>query len=264
MDTQQIRDMYLSGSPGSEIADKLGIKLHQVYYQLDKMGVDRRSNKVNSRKYQLDEHYFDVIDTEAKAYWLGFLFADGQVGEYSGQWVLKVDLKSDDVAHLEALRSDLSSDYPVKVFDQSTAYGDVSVARLVLTSEILVGALIGHGCAPKKTWTLAPPSLPAELERHFIRGFVDGDGSIAMSPTSKSGLRLKLVGTREMLEWVKSKLPRAASVTRHRSIFSLEAHSDSVLWLYEDSSRYLDRKYARYEQIKARKPGYDVSEEAGG
>ena len=33
----------------------------------------------DTRRYSLDEHYFDVIDTPEKAYWLGFIGADGCV-----------------------------------------------------------------------------------------------------------------------------------------------------------------------------------------
>ncbi len=32
------------------------------------------------RKYELDEYVFDVIDTEEKAYWLGYLYCDGHIG----------------------------------------------------------------------------------------------------------------------------------------------------------------------------------------
>ena len=33
------------------------------------------------KKYNFDEHYFDVIDCQEKAYWLGFICADGYIGK---------------------------------------------------------------------------------------------------------------------------------------------------------------------------------------
>lgn len=35
------------------------------------------------RKYSLNESYFEKIDSEEKAYFLGFLFSDGSVSKYS-------------------------------------------------------------------------------------------------------------------------------------------------------------------------------------
>ena len=31
------------------------------------------------RMYDIDKDYFKVIDTEEKAYWLGFIYADGSI-----------------------------------------------------------------------------------------------------------------------------------------------------------------------------------------
>src|SRR6202012_252825 len=65
------------------------------------------------RIYALDDYFFDVIDTEAKAYWLGFITADGCVraGVISNGWQrhgLSVKLKASDSGHLEKLKADLS------------------------------------------------------------------------------------------------------------------------------------------------------------
>lgn len=39
-----------------------------------------QSSSIN-RKHTLNEKYFDKIDTEHKAYWLGFLWADGSISK---------------------------------------------------------------------------------------------------------------------------------------------------------------------------------------
>lgn len=220
-----------------------------MYNHLRKAGVERRTNFVNSRRYNLNEAFFDQIDNAVKAYWLGFLYADGHVGIYNKQHILKVDLNQRDEAHLRQLNVDLESDYPLKFFIQSTSYGDVDVCRLHLTSSRLVSALIIHGCVQRKTSVLAPPDIDGALDRDFIRGYVDGDGSIAKSATSASGFRMKINGTQALLQWIQERLPRASNIYVSRGIHALEAHSDSVIWLYENASRALERKHERYKLI---------------
>lgn len=61
--------------------------------------------EVFMRKYKVNEDYFKLIDTEEKAYWLGFLYADGcvtQATKYSKR--LQVNLSIKDINHLEILR----------------------------------------------------------------------------------------------------------------------------------------------------------------
>ena len=38
-----------------------------------------RKSNITSRKYSCDENYFECIDNEEKAYWLGFIYADGYI-----------------------------------------------------------------------------------------------------------------------------------------------------------------------------------------
>ena len=56
-------------------------------------------NKRASKSFNI--HYFDSIDTEEKAYWLGFLFADGAITQYNHSYDIELSLKIDDKEHVE-------------------------------------------------------------------------------------------------------------------------------------------------------------------
>jgi len=245
--TQRILELYDEGKSAAIVGHEIGLKAHQVYWILKREGIECRSNKVNSRRYEVNHSFFSEINNEKKAYWLGFLYADSSSGCYDGQYVLKVDLSDKDQTHLVRLAKDLSSTYPVHLFSQVTSYGKAKVARLAITSHQMVTDLWSHGCHPNKTHDLNPPNIDdEELIRHFIRGFVDGDGSVAISGKT---FRLKVVGTHAMMSWLKQELPRSGSIMKHKSIWALEAHRDTIIWLYKDSNISLDRKYERAKQL---------------
>ena len=125
------------------------------------------------RKYVIDHHFFDAIDTEAKAYWLGFITADGCIVRRD---VLAINLAVVDIGHLAKLNGSLSSDYRV----YPGASGDM--ARWHAISVPIVRALGELGVTPRKSLTATPWSGPADLMRHYWRGMVDGDGGMSRGP----------------------------------------------------------------------------------
>lgn len=67
------------------------------------------------KKYQVNENYFEKIDSEEKAYWLGFLYADGNVRMHKNKsGILKLKLKQSDKKHIEKFSKCLNSNYPIK------------------------------------------------------------------------------------------------------------------------------------------------------
>lgn len=192
---------------------------------------------------------FNVIDTEEKAYWLGFLYADGYVSDGVRNGV-ELSLQLGDKGHLEKFKTFLNSSLTVK--------SDTFRCRLTITNPKFKADLIKHGCTPKKTFTLTFPKIPKSLEKHFIRGFFDGDGCITRSV--KDGI------------WNSASISCAADAFMTTLIEKLSfylgveslpkyKYSNSKLWvcivkgnlfsklvnfLYEDCSIYLDRKYERY------------------
>ena len=95
----------------SAIGQIIGVSRKTVGKYLNKAGYEsnpKYSRKINSNKlrkydYSVCDHIFDNIDTEEKAYWLGFLYADGYVSEFNS--TIELSLEEKDLQHLERFRS---------------------------------------------------------------------------------------------------------------------------------------------------------------
>ena len=134
-----------------------------------------RPSGPRKRKYPLDEAFFDEITDEVRAYWLGFIGADGGVSDGSaGSKVLMVSLHLRDEAHVRRLCRDLGGERPLKYRLKPPRRS----AGVEICSYRLVDGLARHGITPRKSATLEPWSGPPELMRHYWRGLFDGDGCI--------------------------------------------------------------------------------------
>jgi len=166
---EQIVQRYTSGERVASLARSFGVSEAAISRWLKKKGIYRRGT---NRKYSVTESYFDRIDTEEKAYWLGFLTADGHVGEYD----IVLALSTKDREHLEKFKAALKAEHPI--VEVTSQYGK-PISRIGICSRRMAAALRKHGLESNKTFTIEPcPNVPAELERHYWRGAVDGDGWI--------------------------------------------------------------------------------------
>ena len=126
----------------------------------------------HTRKYAVDEDFFAQLDTIEKAYWLGFLAADGCVhtGRKGNPEKVVVTLQAQDLGQLEALRDVLHSTYEIRPTKRQKGF------KLQIASVKLCRDLVAQGVPPCKSLTLRFPQLPDALLPHFIRGYFDGDG----------------------------------------------------------------------------------------
>lgn len=128
------------------------------------------SVRCSNRKYAVNEQYFDVIDSEEKAYWLGFIFADG----YNSNDELTINLSVKDVSHLEHFKKALAADNPI-------AHKENAKVSFRVASRHMCTSLSMLNCVRNKTFTLEPPNLASDMIPHFVRGFFDGDGCIYLN-----------------------------------------------------------------------------------
>lgn len=135
-------------------------------------------------KYTYNEDYFKKIDTAEKAYWLGFLYADGCItrfyrGEKLKSMSLELSLKDEDCEHLIKFNNALKSNVPIQ---HRIIAGKYKADRIVINSTKMCRDLIKLGCTPTKSLTLEFPNndiVPSEFINDFIRGYFDGDGGVS-------------------------------------------------------------------------------------
>lgn len=154
-----------------------------------------------SREFAACENpsYFDQIDTPAKAYWLGFIAADGCVrGFESGSLRLVIKLARKDRGHLAILHEALGARRPIRDTEGISIDGVLrQSATLDVCSPQIVNALVSHGITPRKTHTYERWNGPADLMPHYWRGIIDGDGSIYLADRDS---KLCIAGTESVAE----------------------------------------------------------------
>ncbi len=146
---------------------------------------------MGKQKYNIDKNLMNVIDTEEKAYWLGFFYADAYNNEKRGRIV--IELQEQDKSHLDKCAKFFGS--PREPFLQLKNKGKYIAYRLELNSIYLSKVLKQHGCPQAKSFTIIFPKwLNNNLINHFIRGYFDGDGSIWIH---QNQLNISIISTKE-------------------------------------------------------------------
>lgn len=254
----EARNLYQQGLSLTEIGKKLKINRKKLSCLLRNDGIDIRQN---NQKYQYNETFFDVINTEEKAYWLGFLYADGNVINF-GKHELKVALAYKDKNHIVKLNNLLSSSDLIREYDAVLNGEKYKSAKLQIVNKYIVDSLISKGCVPNKSLILKFPSydiVPQHLMNHFIRGYFDGDGSIYI-PNDKRTIQLSFVGTQEFLEGIQEELLKfifcynKVSYQNKGNVYSFIKSGRRVVkpvfkYLYKDATIYLERKYERFLKV---------------
>jgi len=119
--------------------------------------------------------HFKAIESEDAAYWLGFLTADGCVTD-SG--VIALGLSSIDVSHLEKFKDFTGTTNKINNYRNKRSNSDYSMVRF--RNKGMAADLATYGIIPRKTGRCKYYyGIRSDLERHYCRGLVDGDGFIS-------------------------------------------------------------------------------------
>lgn len=203
-------------------------------------------------EYECDETFFDVIDNPIKAYWFGFIIADGHIDRK-----LVTTLKPGDVSHLELFKKDIG--YTGPIYTQSRD----GCKSLTIDRIQLVKALQALGLTHRKTYDLEWKHLAgyvrenSELMRHVVRGYTDGDGCVYESK-GRWGLDFtchKESFLRHLDLFLAQEFKFAPHCIQKGSTAYHLRYSDRVAfkiaeYLYKDASRYLQRKYDKYLEMQ--------------
>lgn len=210
------------------------------------------------RKYKLNECYFKEIDTENKAYWLGFITADGCVVGNK----LTIRLKRSDKQHIMKFLHDIQSEHLIKE-DEKTIRGKTFPSCYTsVYSKKMVENLKDLEVLPNKSTREIPWSGPKHLLRHYFRGLVDGDGCISKFKTKSSPNHqwyVGLCGSPKILDsfssCVKDQIGYdSQAIRRQGRIFTLcyrgvNKPQAVAKFLYSDCSVFLERKKLLAEEL---------------
>ncbi len=244
---EEIQDMvtsYKRGETAKSIAMRYGTSSQVILPVLEKQGITRRTNREAARRHTCDYRYFQIIDTEEKAYWLGFMTADGCItkGKASGDSPrITLHLGKQDCEHLAKLKQALQA--------SQTISRDEHQCSLTIISTEMAADLAKHGILPRKTFSTKPAQVAPELVRHYWRGIIDGDGYV-----SKVGGTLVLVGDYDVVSsfqaFVLTQCPQVkVAIFRDGTIHTLKLTGKTARRmleiLYGEARVYLTRKYER-------------------
>lgn len=245
---QLITDMYSNGVSGNIIATKLNLNSKTVYRYLKNNNLTKSQTEARM-KYTCNDNYFNVIDTEDKAYWLGALYADGNVSKKaskSGQ----IFLTSKDESWIKDFLNAIESTNTPRA-EYHKKYGK-SIWKAQITSANMFKDLCIHGCIPNKSLIIRLPKLPVKFIPHFIRGYFDGDGSVGsyknISTHNWKILKSSICsGSKEFLEDLTQYIPvKNKRITDKHTVYLLQYSLNDTItlykYMYENAITYLNRK----------------------
>lgn len=194
-----------AGVSAKDVAKIYNCSDRYVRIILRKWGIKLKSKKEACKKYKTNDNFFNTIDTEEKAYFLGFLYADGYNENCKG--IVRMNLHSKDKHILETFTKYTQPLKKLYYFKKKDQYAIHIVSRKMSDDLVVLG------CPQAKTRILTFPTeeqVPNHLMRHFIRGYFDGDGCIHI--TKKNKPCIIFLGTQNMIEGINNFIGNSCGV----------------------------------------------------
>lgn len=240
---QEIIKQYLSGK---------SLRAVGFIYQCSPSTVSNilKRNTVQSRnlsqshlvKRELNEEAFHDINSPAQCYWLGVMYSDGYLLDCkTGSKGFGISVKSSDKQWLEQFKEFLQWNGEIKTYTSNTSFGKVEYCRILIRSNKIVEDLVSYGCGFRKTFKIEHiPNIP--YKEDFIRGVVDGDGSIR----ANNSKIITISGGYTFLKEIGDYLKEPYSIYVDKSIYGIHftslASKRILKRLYQNAVYYLPRK----------------------
>ena len=259
---QYIRDNYLT-KLYKDIASELGCETHQIRTWVHKHCPIRKIGHTNGS-------YFENIDTPLKAYFLGFIYADGTVS-IKPIYRLSMGLQPQDKYILEKLNEELGG-YG-SFYHRNEEIHHINnlptqtrgLDSLSVYSKEVVYNLINQGIVPNKTYSDVFPMIDNQYFFDYLRGYIDGDGCYYFSGHEKLNIEIDC-HSKKNLEYIQSRLSdydictyiyevKRSYKNGFGTLYSLrctnESHCIKLLhYLYhEDGVFCLQRKYEKIKHL---------------
>ena len=236
-----------------QIGKIFGVSETPIRRCLKAHNIEIKNKKQFVKIKHVDDNFFDNIDTEEKAYWLGFICADGYVAKNR----VGIGLSAIDYNHLCKFKDLINSDTDIRKFTRDNKeYCDFR-----FTSQQMVKSLSKYSIVDNKTFKLdlsiTLSFVPENLKRHFVRGYFDGDGTICQnSKTLQPAFNIIL--TEKNINPIMKEISlntKPIKDKRKKDSWTIQSSNKDYIknlydYFYTNCNIYLDRKYIKFTEIK--------------
>jgi intein-encoded DNA endonuclease-like protein len=254
MDNQQvIIQTYLQTQSTLQTAKALNQPYRAILATLQKAKILKK-RKSSRKAVKFDLNFFETIDTEAKAYFYGLFKADGYVDKQRNRFEIRLQLKDKELIEAFLFALGLPHTY-LNVIKPTRPEQQPNVSFSIKNEEF-----VQHLLTLKSPESLT--KIPNELAHHFIRGYFDGDGTIAYRNRIKTKLRYQvaIVGSprdTHVLDYINSKIPipfpniyvdKRSDLPFLKSD-KIEFQVEFGKFLYKDATIFLSRKHLKFVDL---------------
>jgi len=261
-------------------------KMHELDLHLRERTAEEKS--LYRRAYSVDDDYFETINSQKKAYWLGWLITDGYVltSLNTKRGMINVNsigikLSEKDRYVLEDFKKDVNADVEIKFVKRRETYTYTNKitneertiqggnqAELRFSSAKMIKDLEKYGIHQNKTYDVVfPKELDSKYYPGFIAGVISGDGCIDIKKNRKGLiLRCTIAGNLDLVQNIHSILVKEIGVNPDKKIFKyehtaqlyrLELNQTETIalynWLQKNGISLMERKNKMIEDYLAEK-----------
>ncbi|MDA2233789.1 hypothetical protein PDM89_11915 [Bacillus cereus] len=240
------------------LGEKLGRKENSVQNKLTSLKIKKKPLIHTTYSYNRD--FFQNIDREEKSYWLGFIAADGCIlgGGRTGKR-LKISLHKDEKRHLGKFVKSLNGNIEIKNYSYKTKSGFYEYVEVSVGSNKLCDDLEKLNITKAKSRTLKMSNIQEDLIRHYLRGYIDGDGHYYLSKDGKKSYIEIYIGSKHMLNFFMNYLSNHGIANhvfhyKKKNVYKIGIHDINsklklIELLYKDATIYLERKKEKAMKI---------------
>lgn len=253
-----IIDLYNNNYTQKQIGEHFNVDRSVIKRVLLENNIKLRNT---THKHKCNYSIFKEIDNPEKAYWLGFLAADGCNYNRENNATICISLHQKDEAHLKKFQKFLSADNELQYYISNTGFGNnTPMCRIAIYSKEMSQDLNNKGIISHKSLILKPPKIEERYYLPFICGYFDGDGSISKATNCYNNFNISFLGTKEMLEWINNIVNMEASLEQRvnnpeKNNYYIRCGGTNKPYrilnlLYSSCETHLDRKYKLYKNLE--------------
>ena len=259
---QEIINYYLSKPMGlKQVENKYNLS-HPTISKILKDVPKYTKAKINNPN--MKEHFFQEINCEENAYFLGLLIADGNVfkDNTGRQASISITLDLKDEYMLQKFKEILQA-------NTSIGHDGRGCGQIAIRSNIMAEDLAKYGVIPRKSYYTYLPEIPNQYMWHVLRGIFDGDGSILAKPSpNKDGHNrflhsISFCGTHKLMEDISNYLYENLAFKQKPTVYDYKDRQLSELKIqnvndiylfgtsmYKGATIFLNRKYKTFLDFK--------------